>query len=250
MLERVITRTDNNPPDALHYANDALAELSAWLKDNPVVEAQPQAKAGAALKERTLTALNEARAERETKTRPFRDKLNAIFAAYELVKDKGTLETAYGVLRKRLTNYANMVEAARIVEVERLRKEAEEKERLAREAEAAEQDAIACADVGECTDVGGAIEQADQAFSDFRRADKTAAIAERNVPVRFGSVLGGKSIGMRTVEVLVVEDEVAAILVLGLTDKIRDAILSSARDFKKEFGELPAGVKATFERQM
>jgi hypothetical protein len=250
MLDRVITRTDNHPPAAIDHAKNALGELSKWLADHPVIQAKDDAKAGVALKERTLVALNEARKEREAKTGPFREKLNAIFAAYELVKDKGTLERAYTELRKRLTSYANAVEAARIAEAERLRKEAEEREELARKAEAAEQAAIADAEAGECTDVGGAIVEADQAFSDYRRADKQAAIAERNVPLRFGSVMGGRSVSMRSTETLVIENVELAIKVLGLTDKIREAILSSARDYRKEFEELPAGIIATFERSM
>lgn len=247
---RTIDAGHNNPPSRLEYAADAFTELSAFLKDKPVIQSEHEARAGVALKERTLVAIKEARNERETKTSPLRERLNAIFSAYELVKDKGPLETAYGILRKRLTTYATAIEDARIAEANRLRLEAEERERIAREAEAAEAAAIAGADVGECTDVGAAIEQADVAFSSFRRADKQAAIAEKNVPVRFASALGGRSQAMRNVEVLMLDNIDAAIKVLGITDKIRDAVLSSARDFRKEFDELPAGIIATYERSL
>lgn len=247
-VDRTVSRSDNSPAPAIAYAKDALDELSKWLESHPVIQQQDEAKAGAALKERTLVAIKGAREEREGKTSPLREQLNAIFADYDLVKDKGPLERTYNELRKRLTNYATAVEAARIAEAERLRLEAEERERAAREAEAAEQAAIADAEVGSCTDVAGAIEQADQAFTDFRRADKQAAIAARNVPVRFGSALGGKSQSMRTVKVLVIENVQLAIEIMGLTPKITEAILSSARDYQKEFDELPAGISATFER--
>jgi hypothetical protein len=247
--DRLVSTADNQP-SRIDFAVEAYDELRTYLKSHPVVMSQDDAQAGAAVNERTLVALNEARAERETKTRPFRDRLNAIFDAYALVKDKGTLETARGELRKRLTKYANDIEAKRIAEVERLRKEAEEAERIAREAEAAEREAIDDAEQGVESDVGEAIQQADQAFTDFRRADKTAAIAAKNVPVRFKSVLGGNSRGMRTVEVLVIEDVAKVIRILGMTDKIRDAILSSARDYRREYDELPAGITATFERTL
>ena len=247
--DRDVTRSDNGP-SRLDYATEAMEELRSYLKATPVITSQDEAKLGAAVNERTLIALNEARAERETKTRPFRDRLNAIFEAYALVKDKGTLETARNELRKRLTKYASDIEAARIAEVERLRKEAEEAERIARQAEEAEREAIDDADQGVESDVGGAIEQADQAFSDFRRIDKAAAIAARNVPLRFGSVTGGRSRGMRTTEVLVIDDVAKALRIMGMTDKIRDAILSSARDYRREFDELPAGITATFERSI
>jgi len=240
----------NNPPDRLGFAVEAMDELRAYLKATPVITSAAEAKTGAAVNERTLIALNEARAERETKTRPFRDRLNAIFDVYALVKDKGTLETARGELRKRLTKYASEIEAKRIAEVERLRKEAEEAERLAREAEAAEREAIDDAEQGVESDVGGAIAQADQAFTEFRLADKQAAIAAKNVPLRFSSVTGGRSTGMRTVEVLAIEDIAKAIKVMGLTEKITAAVLSSARDYRKEYDELPAGIIATFERSL
>ena len=247
--DRLVSTSDNQP-SRLEFAAEAYDELRTYLKATPVITCNDEAQAGAAVNERTLVALNEARAERETKTRPFRDKLNAIFDAYALVKDKGTLETARAELRKRLTKYANDLEAKRIAEVERLRAEAEAKERLAREAEAAEREAIDDAEQGVESDVGEAIQHADQAFTDYRRADKSAAIAAENVPVRFASVLGGKSRSMRTVEVLMIEDVTRAIKVLGLTDKITEAILSSARDYRKEFDELPAGITATFERSL
>jgi len=248
---RMVSRTDNQPaPTALDHAADALSELAAWLKDHPVIQALPEAKAGVGLKERTLVALNAARDERQAKTQPLRDQLNEIFATYDLVKDKGTLERGYNELRKRLTAFATSQEEARIAEATRLRNEAAERERIAREAEAAEQEALANAEQGECTDVGAAIAQADQTFTEYRAADKQAAIAERNVPLRFGSVLGGKSISMRTTEMLAIENVEMAIKAIGLTDKIKDAILSSARDFRKEFGELPVGITATFERSL
>lgn len=247
--DRLVSTADNMP-SRIDYAAEAMDELRTFLKGHPVITSQAEAKAGAAVNERTLVALNEARTERETRTRPFRDKLNAIFAAYELVKDKGTLETARSELRKRLTKFATDEENKRLAELARLQAEADEKERLAREAEAAERDAIDDAEQGVESDVGGAIEQADTAFGEFQRADRQAAIAARHVPVRFASVLGGRSRGMRNVEVLVIEDVAKAIKILGLTDKIKDAILSSARDYRKEFEELPAGITATFERSL
>jgi hypothetical protein len=247
---RAVTAIHNQPPTALDHAADALSELAGWLKDHPIIQALPEAKAGVGLKERTLVALNSAREERQAQTQPLRDQLNEIFAAYDLVKDKGTLERGYNELRKRLTAFATSQEEARIAEATRLRNEAAEAERIAREAETAEQEALANAEQGECTDVGAAIAQADVTFTEYRVADKQAAIAERNVPLRFGSVLGGKSISMRTTEVLAIENVELAIKTIGLTDKIVEAILSSARDFRREFNELPAGIKATFNRSL
>jgi hypothetical protein len=154
------------------------------------------------------------------------------------------------LLRARLTKYATDVEAARIAEANRLRAEAEAVEAAAREAERLEQDAVACADVGELTDVGAAIQNADEAFKQFGKADRQAAVAERAVPVRLGSVMGKPALSMRTKRVLVVNDAAAAVVAMGCTDKIKLAIVQSAKDFEEAHGELPAGVTETYERSM
>lgn len=245
-----VTTTHNSPPGRLDYAREALDDLRSFLTDNPAIVDHAAAKGGSALKERTLVAMNEARTERESKTSPIRETLNAIYKTYELVKDKGPMETAYNELRKRLTKYAQAIEDARIAEASKLRAEAEEQERLASEAERAEQDAIAGADVGECTDVVAAIDQADKAFTDYRRADKQAAIAEKNVPLRLGSVMGGKSIVMRTYEVLTVTDAFAALKAMGVTPEIEAALISAAKKYRDAFEELPAGITSTSDRRI
>ena len=236
----------NNPPGPIDSAREAMDELSAWLKEHPVIQSHPEAKEGGGWVERTRIALGTMEDERKAKVDPINAKLTAINGAYRVVREP--LEKTLKELRRRLTDFASAEEAKRIAELQRLADERNEAERLAREAEAREQDAIACADVGECADVGGAINEADAAFKDFEKAAKAEAIASKNVPVRLGSVMGGRSQSMRTVEVLVIEDATKAIKAIGLTEKIQQAILSSARDFKKEYGELPAGIGTTSER--
>ncbi|MGA9855088.1 MAG: hypothetical protein WBR29_07425 [Gammaproteobacteria bacterium] len=246
-----VATTDNQPPGSIDSAKDAMTELSAWLKEHPVIESQPEAKDGGAYVERTRIALAAMEDERKIKVDPLNKQLAAINTAYRIMREP--LEKVLKELRRRLTDYAAAIEAARIAEANRLRREAEEKERLAREAEAKEQDAIACADVGECADVGGAIEEANASFAQFQKADRAAAVAERAVPVRIGSVMGNKSLSMRTTRKLVVTDAVAAakaVIAMGLTDKIRLAILQSAKDFEEAHGELPEGIIETFERSM
>ena len=121
---------------------------------------------------------------------------------------------------------------------------------MAREAEAREKEAIEGAAVGEVTDVGGFIVEADAAFNQFQKADRAVAIAERDVPVRISSMMGGRALSMRTTEILLLDDPIKAIRAIGITEKIRDAILSSARDYRKLKGELPKGVSATHERKI
>jgi hypothetical protein len=56
--------------------------------------------------------------------------------------------------------------------------------------------------------------------------------------------------GLRDRETLAVTDWQAAITEVGLTDTIRDAILASARSYRKAFRELPEGVIATYDRSL
>ena len=89
--------------------------------------------------------------------------------------------------------------------------------------------------------------EADEAFKAFKAAERVAEIA--NVDTRF-KVGGGflKPTGLRTNKVLVLIDVAKAIEVIGLTEKIQDAVLSSARDYRKLRGALPAGVTEIEER--
>lgn len=245
---RDLTATDNAPPGTIASAKEAMTELSSWLKEHPVIQTPTEAKDGGAYVERTRIAIAELETERTGKVAPLNKELGEINGSFRAVRDP--LERALKELKGRLTKYAADLEAARIAEAERLRREAEAKERAAREAEAREREAIDDAAQGVESDVGGAIAEADQSFGDYRKADKAAAIAERNVPVRIGSVMGGRSLTMRTTRKLVVADAAAAIKVIGLTDEIADAITRAAKKFEDAFGELPAGVVETFERSM
>jgi len=248
MLDRTKERGigDNRPPGPIQSAQEAGAELSAWLVDRPVIQSPDEAKEGAAWVERTRIALATMEDARKVEVDPLNKRLTEINSKYRPVRD--ALEKLFKEVRRRLTDYANAVEAARIAELRRLEAEREQAERAAREAEAAEADAKAAVDVGECADVGAAITEADAAFKDYQKADKDAAIAARNVPVRFGSIAGGKRQSMRTTRVLVITDAAAALKAIGVTEKIKTAILQSAKDFEEAHGELPEGVTATHER--
>lgn len=246
--DRAVTRADNHPPSTIQSAREAFSELGVWLREHPVIQNDADAKLGAAYIERTRVALGDMETERKAKVAPLNEQLSEINGNYREARDP--LESLLKTLRGRLTTYANAVEAARIAEANRLRLEAEERERLARAAEEAEREAIDDASQGVESDIGAAVEQADQAFADYRSADKQAAIAERNVPLKLRSVMGGRTMSMRTVEKLVIEDAAAAIKALGVTPDIQEAILKSARAFRKEFDELPAGITATFERSL
>jgi hypothetical protein len=54
---------------------------------------------------------------------------------------------------------------------------------------------------------------------------------------------------MRTEKTLVLENYGRAIKAIGPNDKIRDAVLSAARDYRKLHGKLPDGVTEVTERK-
>lgn len=249
--DRLITRSDNRP-DQIALARDAWRELNEFLKETPAVTNEKEAKNAARWLESIKVTLEELDGERRGKVDPLNAQVKAINDAYRPARE--SLDKLLAILRDRLNAFARAQEAARAAEAARLAAEAAERERVAREAEAREQDAIACADVGELgVDVGAAIEQADEAFADYKVAARAAAIAERAIPVRFGSALGGRSLGLRAKETLTLDDPVVAIKALakvGLSDKLRDAILTDARAYRKLKKDLPAGISSASERSL
>jgi hypothetical protein len=160
------------------------------------------------------------------------------------------LERGLDDLKRRLTAYVVAEEQARAAEAAALRAQAEAAERAAREAEAREADAIAAVDTGVCEDVGNAIVEAEDAFADYQKAERVAATAERNVQVRLHSRFGDRARTLRSTEVLSVSDAAAAIGVLGVTEKISEAIVSEARAWRKAHGALPPGIAVQFVRSM
>jgi hypothetical protein len=242
---RMVEKTDNSASPAIDAAKDATTGLNAFLTDAPKIDAA-NAKEGGAWVERVRIALAELEDERKSKADPLYARWKAVGEPYSRVAKP--LERLFGELKRRVSEHFNAVEAARRAEAERLRAEAEAKERAAREAEAREADAIAAVDVGVCEDYGDAIEKADEAFADYRVADRDAARAERDVTARITSIVGGRPVSMRTKRVLVVDDPVAAVKAMWPNERIEDAIRKAAKDFEDAFGELPAGVTATHER--
>lgn len=231
----------NRPPMTLNdAAQQALRALSEFLQDHPVILDAEQARLAnehCASVERTVKDID---AERRTLVDPLNEQIKSYNAGYRRLLDP--LRLALDTLKQRLTAYVLAETRKREQAAQRLRAEAEAKERAAREAERLEKEAQANAEQGECTDVGGAIAAADQAFGAFSEAERAATIAERDSTVRLRSMFGGRARTLRTVEVLHVTDAAAAVATLGLTDGIRDAILTSARAYRKQHGRLPPGI--------
>jgi hypothetical protein len=252
MIEKIIGPAgigDNKAPGPIDHAKEALAELNNYLKEAPVIQTPKEAKEAGGWLERSRIAIKELEDERTDKVGPLNTKLKSINDLYRAVRDP--LEKVTTELRRRLTAYTNAEEAKRRAEADRLRQEAEAAAEEARKAAAAADDAVASVDVGEIgVDAGGAIADADAAIRQAGIAERAALRAQRESTVRIASVMGNRALAPRTVEVLTVTDAVAAIKEMGMTAKITDAILSSARDYRKEFGELPAGIGSESKRSV
>jgi hypothetical protein len=236
------------PPATLSLAQEAMNRLSFWLTDHPVIQTPEDARQANEVFGSVQRTLKDMEAERHLYVDPLTEQVSAINLEYRVIRQP--IERALDELKRRLTSYVAAEERTRAAEAARLRAEAEAKERAAREAEAREAEAIAAVDTGVCEDVGSAIADADAAFADYQRADRAAAVAEKDATVRLHSVLGGRARTMRTTEVLTVSDASAAIGTLGVTEKIAEAIVSEARAWRKAHGTLPPGIAVEFVRSM
>ncbi len=255
--EREIIRGigDNGPPEPtpLERADEAMVALSNYLNETPVIETGAHCVEAKRLVEHARGAAAELEAERVKLVAPLNDKLATINGQFKAVhntdsKKPGTLDKILGELKARLTAYALVEEAKRAREAEALRLAAEKAEQAARDAEAAEQQAKHDAVVGVMdTGVADKIAEADKAFADYETASRFAARAEKDVNFRIGG--GAKALGMRTEKTLVLDSYSKALKAIGPNDKIRDAILSAARDYRKLHGILPDGISETTERK-
>lgn len=236
----------NNPPSAIDDAVTCSRSLSAYLSDHPVIQTEDEARQAKLFLDRGTTTLSELDAAEKKETAPLYKTWKDAIAKYKPANEHLTRVIAQ--VKARLTAFARAEEDRLIAAAEAARKIAEEAERKAREAERAEAEAKENASLGEVgVDVGTAIEVADTTFDQFQRANRVAELAERDAHVRIGGGFGRVST-LRTKETLILEDATKALAAIGITDKIREAILSGARDYRKLKGQLPDGVQATTER--
>ncbi len=245
----------NNPPGAIEIAKDTFADAAKWLANNPVIETEEVSRDAAKLVKRCEASLWEIEAERDSKVRPLNDRVAAINADYKAQhntdkKKPGALDKVFGELTKRLAAYLKAEEDRRAAEAERKRLEALEAERLAREAEEREKEALENASLGEIgIDVAAVTSEADAAFRDFEKANRSASIAEREMTARVSGGYG-RALSLRNKETLVVTDAVTALKAIGPNETISAAILTAARAYRKLHDRLPDGVKAEYERDM
>lgn len=237
----------NQPPGMIDTAAEVTAQVNAWLTDHPVIEASEEASSAKALIDRAKLCLKDLDDEREGKVKPLNSQIQQINNEYR--SPRNLLSRILDEAKRRVTDYIAREEAKRIKEAEKARIKAEEAARLALEAEQREQEARSDANAGVVVDVGGTIEAADVAFSDYRRAERTAARAERETKVKVGGGFS-RALSLREKETLRVKDPHLALRAIGMTPHIEEAILKGARAFRTLHNELPAGIEVTVERKI
>jgi len=238
----------NNPPTLLELCAEVSGELSAWLDNNPAIEDHDGARKAAELIKRGRLALQDLDAERDAQVRPLNSAVKKINSAYKAVTDP--IDKIVGQIKARMTDYARAEEARRAAEAEAARLAALEAEKAAQEAARREHEAIENAAAGEIgAGVGAALQETAQAEADAARAALAAGIAEKNITMRVSTGFG-RVMAMRTIETLVVENHVSAIMAMWPNAKLEDALLSAARAYQRVHGKLPRGIGITYERKM
>jgi hypothetical protein len=251
----VATTGHNQPPDAIGHAGDVLADINRWLADHPVIESEDDAREAKPYLDRAKAALDEIESERVGKVQPLNDTVDAINAEYKALhnidkKKPGRFDKIVIELKARVAAFMLREEDRREKIAEQARLAQEEAERIAREAEAKEREALQNAAAGELdVDVAQVTTQADEAFSEFERQSRFAARAEKDTRVKIGGGFG-RTAALREVETLHLDSYAKALKAIGPNDKIRDAILSAARDYRRLHKQLPDGVSATTERKL
>ena len=230
----------HNRPEMIGTAVETTAAVSAFLCENPVVETEEQAREAKVFLDRGRLCVADLETERSGLTKPLNERLTQINSRYRGPKE--LLQKVVDELRIRLDRYIRAEETRRN-EIARQAKEAAERAELsAREAERAEHDAMERAAVGELgIDVAERAASADAAFTEYQKAERQAALAEKETHVKIG---GGfrRALGLREREVLTVPDPFKAIDHLWPNADIEAAIVKAARTYKKKYGKYPEGI--------
>jgi len=238
---------DNLPPSQIEFSRETVDALSAWMKDNPVITGEEQAREAKLLIDRADSCSKDMDAERTALVKPLNDQVSEINGRYK--EPKGLLSRVLIELRSRVNAFILREEEKRKAIAEEARRKAAEAERIAREAEEAEQRAKEEAKAGVLDlEIADFTANADHAFEYAKQAAREAQLATKAENVKIG---GGfrRAVALRTRESLIIDDMHLALDALGLTDDIREAFLTSARKYRTHFGELPDGISSIKERK-
>ena len=237
----------NQPPSMMETCGETMRDISAWLSENVIIT-EDTAKDAKVYLDRGKLALKDLDDERDSKVRPLNEQVKEINDYYR--PSKSQLETVLANLGTRLGEFIKTEREKREAVAREAARIAMEAEKRAREAEKAEQESIESANSGELgIDIASHVSEADNAFRDFEKADRALAIALKETKVK---VAGGfsRAIGLKKKETLILFDPVVAINSMGVSDDVREAILKSARAFRKATGKLPEGVGAAYTEEI
>jgi hypothetical protein len=238
----------NNPPDMTIMAQDVMKDLNEWLSENPVIQTEENAREAKLFLDRGKLAIKDLEDEREGKVRPLNEQVKGINQYYRGPRE--TLSRVIEELQSRLGAFIRAEEERRIHAAEAAHQRAEEAERAARDAERLEQDAKEEAAAGVVgVNVGDSIKAADDAFKEYERLTRASALAEKESHVKIGGGLS-RAIGLRNKEILEIVDIIEALDDLGLTSDIREAVLKSARAYRKLHDKLPKGISVYVETKL
>jgi len=238
----------HNRPDMVSTAKETMQDISNWMSENPVIQDMETARSAKVFIDRGKLAIKDLEDERDGKVRPLNEKVAEINASYKAPKT--ALQAVLFELNTRTTRFIREEERKREEAAREAARIAQEAEWKAREAERLEREALESAKAGELgVDIGAHTVVADEAFREFEKAGRAAQIAERETHVK---IAGGfsRAISLRQKETLIVVDASAALVELGLTEDIREAILKSARAYRKLRGKLPAGVTSEVREEL
>ena len=238
----------HNNPSLVEHGLDTVKALNEWTNEHPVIQSEEEAREGKLLVDRAKLCAKDMDVERRQRQQPHTEEIEKIRTEYR--EPQSLLEKACAELTRRLNAYVETERINREKAAQEARKAAEEAAKRAAEVIETERRAREEADSGVLdANVVDAVADTEVAVKMAEKAERIAARAERDTKVKVG---GGfrRALSQRNIETLVVEDASAALQALGVTDHIREAILTSARKYREVIGELPDGVSATYERTL
>lgn len=240
----------HNQPDLTETAKEVVKDLSDWMAETPVVQNEEQARSAKLLVDRASLCIQDMEAERKSKTSPLQGQIEEINGHYRAPRE--LLRGVVDELKRRFDSFLLLEERKRVLAAQEAARIAAIAEQAAKVAEAKERETIEDAAGGVVgLDIAARTAEADQAFADYQKAEHKAALADRETHVKIG---GGfrRSASLRNAEILDVisyTDACLALQHLGVTEDIKEAILKSARAYKRLNGKYPEGITVSIERK-
>lgn len=240
----------NIPPTSIDTAWATFRDISTFLSGMPVVQSDDDARAAKLFFDRAKISLDAMETDRTDQVKPLNETVKSINGSFKEAREP--LEKVRDQIAARLRTFTLAEEARRAAIAAEAARVAEAARHVALAAEAVEQEAIANAALGEFTDAGDAIAEANDAFREAQVLERAANLAQRDTKVKIGGGFG-RSFTLKTKETLSVSDAGKALAAIvakagALPVKIEEALLSAARAHRTTFGELPAGIAVTHER--